>query len=126
MVNSYDSKSWNAVTTLTIPCPSCGAENRDVANYCLKCRTPLIESVPLPQTMGGAASSGSWNVIMAFMACKNHPFKPSQVTCLDCGVPVCFECSRTIYCLPCYRRHVLVSELRLPVKLGAGTFYRLF
>jgi hypothetical protein len=111
------------VATLTIPCPSCGAENRDVANYCLKCRTSLIEPLQLPQAAGGAVSSGSWKLVMA---CRNHPFRPSQVTCVDCGMPVCFECSRTVYCLPCYRRRVLASELRLPVKLGGGTFYRLF
>jgi len=107
----------NIVRTLTIQCSNCGIENRDEANYCLKCRTPLIERAVWP------ASAGSW---MLVSACRNHPLKPSQLTCADCGAPICFECSRSSYCFACYRRRVLASEPRVPIGFSAGTFYRLF
>jgi len=107
----------NIVRVLTIQCSNCGIQNRDEANYCLKCRTPLTEHTVWH------APLGSW---MLISACRNHPLRPSQLSCADCGAAICFECSRSGYCVPCYRQRVLASELRGPVAFSAGTFYRLF
>ncbi|MGP8127750.1 MAG: B-box zinc finger protein [Candidatus Bathyarchaeia archaeon] len=71
----------------------CGAENRDVANYCLMCGSSVV--IPPLQ-----APNKSF--------CCFHPQVMAQVYCSECGAPICFTCARygvqSVFCPICHQR----------------------
>ena len=82
------------VNHLAKNCSACHAENRDIANYCLKCGTLFLPPQPQP------AASAKF--------CLYHPTALAQVYCSDCGTPICLSCARyglqSVYCPTCHVR----------------------
>jgi hypothetical protein len=105
---------WNtiqrAVFSLTIRCGNCGAENRNEANYCLRCG----QSIVIPPLRGSAIGQPanqptSWKPF-PFRGCYLHPTLPATFNCSSCRAPVCSVCARfyygDVYCPICYSRRV--------------------
>jgi len=108
-----------SVETLAVKCPYCGAENRDIANYCLRCGNSMIAPPTLkpqqPPQLGFHA--------LQIRTCIHHPSSPAQYNCLGCGSPICQLCARmyhgSIYCPACYDRRMAVWISRSMIQPSA-------
>jgi hypothetical protein len=104
-----------------VKCAACGAENRDIANYCLKCGQSVVVP-PVPESPEGIETATNLlQPIARPQSCVYHPWLPSQTNCAMCGVPICMSCNRYIfgnaYCPICFARHS-PPRLTLPFYLG--------
>jgi len=87
-------------------CPNCGHDNRDEANYCLKCGVKLTvppiqnasETVTTQQAMTREPEVPS--------ACSFHPLTVASYLCGRCGRALCRSCVRfssgMIFCPICW------------------------
>ena len=99
------------VFSLTKRCGNCGAENREVANYCLKCGqsmlSPPIELIAVAPAP--ASPPAVWRPPLV-RGCLFHPTLPANFNCAGCGAPMCLACAGchygAMFCPICYSRHI--------------------
>jgi len=100
------------VSRLSKTCLVCGAENRDIANYCLKCGRSVTAVPPQERTTVETTAPAEANV------CQFHPQVMAQVFCSDCGMPICLTCARpgvqAVYCPPCQAHRATLSRFPQP------------
>ena len=96
---------------LTQTCGNCGAENREEANYCLKCGQSV--STPRAEVMTIAPAPASPSVVWGpppVRKCLFHPTLLSNFNCAGCGAPICFACAGGYYgamfCPICYSSRI--------------------
>jgi hypothetical protein len=99
------------VFSLTKRCGNCGAENRDVANYCLKCGQSVLS--PPIEIMTVAPTPDSSSVVwrqLPVRGCLFHPTLPANFNCAGCGAPICLTCTGSQYgvmfCPICYSSRI--------------------
>ena len=97
------------VFLMTQMCGNCGAENREEANYCLKCgqsvlspRAEVIALTPVPTSL-----PVTWR-LPPVRTCLFHATLPANFNCAGCGAPICVACagsySGAMFCPICYSR----------------------
>lgn len=79
---------------MTIKCPSCGYDNRDEANYCVKCGVRIVAPAihQMPQA-GGLLPTTATEAPMP-TRCSFHPMATATYLCNRCGRPLCRSCVR--------------------------------
>ena len=96
------------VNGLVKKCSACGAENRDEANYCLKCGQSVVDR-PAHFVSHAEAPLASPVWPTARPGCLYHPWLASQFDCSMCGAPICMSCVRyeyrNVYCPVCHARN---------------------
>ena len=98
------------VFSLTIVCGNCGAENREEANYCLRCGQSVFSP---PKEMMVVASAMpapvEWRPPL-IRVCLFHPTLPANFNCAGCGASMCFSCTRShcgaVFCPVCYSSRI--------------------
>ena len=87
-------------------CPSCGHENRDEANYCLKCGVRTI--VPPTRIASGTATTQQPITAgpEAPPRCSFHSYAIASHLCGRCGRVLCRSCARyssgMVFCPLCW------------------------
>jgi hypothetical protein len=103
------------VSGLTKTCSACGAENRDIANYCLKCGQTVANASITQPTSTATTQPASSNQPKV---CSFHPQVMAQVYCSDCGMPICLTCARpgvqAVFCPQCHAHRVALSRFPQP------------
>ena len=96
------------VFSLTKRCGNCGAENREEANYCLKCGHSVL-SPPIEMMAVAPALIASPSVVWRPPPVRGylfHPTLPANFNCAGYGAPICFTWSEGYYgamfCPICY------------------------
>ncbi len=75
--------------SMSLECPSCGHDNRDEANYCLKCGISLIG--PREHMVEARAE------LSASSLCSFHPDAVATYICGRCGRLLCRLCVRPYF-----------------------------
>jgi hypothetical protein len=98
------------VFSLTLRCGNCGAENRNEANYCLKCGQSIVIPPLRLSVIGQLGDQPTTWQPFSFRGCYFHPTLPARFNCSCCRAPLCSVCARfyyqDVYCPTCYSRRV--------------------
>jgi len=87
-------KAQTPVIRMPAKCPDCGYENRDEANYCLKCGAGVI--APLHYAPTTTVSVPEFAEAREPHKCSFHPFAIATYLCGRCGRPLCRSCMRPL------------------------------
>ncbi len=115
------------VNRLVKKCSACGAENRNEANYCLKCGRSVVIRPAHFVREAEAPSATQVLPIGRPDGCVYHPWLASQFNCSMCGVPICMSCVRyeyrSVYCPVCHARN-FPPRLTVPFVRGPALLYQ--
>ncbi|WP_455283969.1 zinc-ribbon domain-containing protein [[Eubacterium] cellulosolvens] len=82
---------------MTTRCPSCGHDNRDEANYCMKCGVRVVAPPSHPESQPALPSPTTVTEPPRPLSCSFHPMAIATHLCNRCGRPLCRSCAR-----PCF------------------------